>query len=169
MSDVVETLREGDVYRWSYRDPNTDHRSYGSYHCCSRIAVVYRGRLMDTYWQIGNSFSEGRSFGIDDIKKLDLKFVANMDELEPAKEYQADYYDDVDIVSLNHANSPRGNFYLRKGAKRSQDKMLAVARQRLAEAEADERTAVRRRTEISEIIDRIEDGALDGHIPSWRS
>lgn len=168
MIDTIETLREGDVYRWGYRDPNTKHGAWGDYHCCSRIAIVSRGRLRDTYWQIGTSFNECRSFGLEDLPKLELTFIANLADLEPAKEYQADYYDDADIVNLNHSNHPSGNFYLRKGAKRSQDKMLAVARQRLAEAEADERTAVRRRTEISQIIDQIEAGTMDGYIPSWR-
>jgi hypothetical protein len=60
MNDVIESLQEGDIYRWSYRDPNTDNRSYGSYHCCSLIAVVKNGRLRDTYWA---DAGDGRSFG----------------------------------------------------------------------------------------------------------
>lgn len=168
MTDVIETLREGDVYRWNYRGPGTDDRLYGSYHCCSRIAIVHNGRLRDTYWQIGQSFSEGRSFAVEDLPKLELNRLANLSELTPAKEYEADYFDDADIVNLNHSNSPRGNFYLRKGAKRSPDKMVAIARQRFAEAEADFHTARRRMDEIGQIIDKLEAGQIVLYIPSWR-
>lgn len=168
MSDTIEQLREGDVYRWSYRDPKANSRPYGDYHCCSRVAIVHRGRLCDTYWMIGSSFSHGRSFGMDDLPALELKHLGNLSDLEKAPEYQSDYYDDADIIDLNHANSTRGNFYLRKGAKRSRDKMLAVARQRFAEAESDFHTARRRMAEIGMTIDRIEAGETDMHITSWR-
>lgn len=168
MSDTIEKLTEGDIYRWSYRGPNVDDRAYGSYHCCSQIAIVHKGRLRDTFWQIGMTFSDGRSFGIDDLPRLDLKLVGNMADLVSAKEYEADYYDDADVVDLNHSNHTRGNFYLRKGAKRSPDKMIATARQRLAEAEADFHTAKRRMDEVVEIIDKLEAGQIVLYIPSWR-
>lgn len=168
MTDVIEALREGDVYRWRYRDPKADGRPYGSYHCCSCIAIVNSGRLKDTFWQIGQSFSDGRSFALEDLSKLELTFLGNLSDLVSAKEYEADYYDDADIVDLNHSNHTKGNFYLRKGAKRSRDKMEAIARQRFAEAEADFHTARRRMDEIGKIIDRLEAGELVSHIPSWR-
>lgn len=167
MTDVIETLREGDVYRWRYLEPGNDG-SWGRYHCRSCIAIVHNGRLYDTFWQIGDSFSDGKSFAADDLSDLELTRLGNLAELDKAPEYQADYYDDADIVNLNHSNSPKGNFYLRKGAKRSRDKMEAVARQRFAEAESDFHTARRRMEEIGKIIDRIEAGETDMHLPSWR-
>jgi hypothetical protein len=160
MTDVIEDLREGDIYRWSYRDPNVDLRQYGTYHCCSRIAVVKNGRLRDTYWGL-SAGSDGRSFGVDDLPKLELTFVANFSDLEPAKEYQGDYYADEDIVNLNHANSSGGNFYLRKGAKRSKAKMLEAARYHLERAEATERSAASRAKGLREAIARIEAGEID--------
>jgi hypothetical protein len=168
MSDVIEALREGDVYRWRYRDPKADGHPYGSYHCCSCIAIVQRGTLKDTFWQIGGSFSDGRSFALEDLHKLELTLLGNLSHLVLAKEYEADYYDDADIVDLNHSNSTRGNFYLRNGAKRSRGKMEAVARQRLAEAESDLHTAQRRMDEINQIIARMMAGEMVSYIPSWR-
>ena len=168
MTDTIEKLREGDIYRWRFRDPNTDTRAYGSYHCCSCIAIVHRGTLKDTFWQIGESFSDGRSFMMEDLPKLELTFLGNLSDLVSAKEYEADYYDDADIVDLNHSNRTTGNFYLRKGAKRSRDKMESIARQRFAEAEADFHTARRRMNDIGKIIDRLEAGETVSHIPSWR-
>lgn len=157
MTDVIDKLNEGDIYRWSYRDPNTDTRSYGSYHCCSRIAVVTSGRLRDTYWY-GN---DGKSFGPEDLPNLDLRFVANFSELDSAKEYQADYYDDADIVNLNHSNSSRDNFYLRKGAVRSQKKMLEVARYKLERSQSDERAAALKSEQLRVAITRIEAGEIN--------
>lgn len=105
---AMSDLKDGDIYRWSYCEEGDD-RPYGRYHCCSRIAVVRNGRLHDTYWPCG---SDGKSFGADDLLKLDLVYIGNFDTLEKSHEWQADYYDDADIVDLNHANSSRGNFYL---------------------------------------------------------
>lgn len=150
-------FKEGDVFRWSYKEPGDD-RSYGRYHCCSRIAVVHNGRLRDTFWQIGTSFSDGRSFSADDAGALNLEFVANMADLDKSSEHSAEYYDDADIVNLNHSNSSRDNFYLRKGAKRSAAKMLATARAKLEQAISDAKYAVRRSGEMKEIIAKIEAG-----------
>jgi hypothetical protein len=161
-------LQEGDIYRWSYLDPKTKQGSWGDYHCCSRIAIVNRGRLRDTFWQIGGSFSDGRSFGLEDLPKLELARVANISDLLPAKEYEADYYDDSEIVNLNHSNSPRGNFYLRRGARRSREKMLEVARNNLETSMADERSAASLSEELRGVIRKLEADQLALYIPSPR-
>lgn len=166
MTDVIEKLTEGDVYRWYYRDPKTNAGAWGDYHCCSRIAIVNRGRLRDTYWQIGESFSDGRSFSIEDLPKLELERLANLSELLPAKEYESDYYDDADIVNLNHSNSTRGNFYLRRGARRSREKMLEVARANLNLSLQQERSAARLSEELRETIAKLEADQLVLYIPT---
>ncbi len=158
MNAVVEALREGDVYRWCYREPGDD-RQWGRYHCCSLRGIVRRdGRLWDTYWSSGH---DGRSFGVDDLAKLDLTYLGNLSDLEKVPEWNADYYDDADIVNLNHANSTRDNFYLRKGAKRSAAKMLETARHRLKKAESDVRTATANVVRFSEVIAKIEAGETE--------
>lgn len=153
MPEISEN--EGDIFRWSYRDPDTDNRQYGSYHCCSRIAVFKDGVLRDTFW---NSGSDGRRFKPEDFPKLELTFIANFSDLDSANEYQSDYYDDADIVDLNHSNSPRGNFYLRKGAVRSQKKALAVARAKLERSLTDERIAALQSEQLRATISRLEAG-----------
>ncbi len=46
------TLVEGDIFRWNYRDSGDD-RSWGRYHCYSRIAK----RIVDMIkWAIGEYF-----------------------------------------------------------------------------------------------------------------
>jgi hypothetical protein len=147
-------LKDGDIYRWRYREEGDD-RPYGRYHCCSNIGVVRSGLLRDTYWSCG---SEGRTFGPDDFDRLDLTFIANVSDLVGAAEYEADYYDDSDIVNLNHSNSTRGNFYLRKGAKRSQAKMLEVATRKLLQEQSNQRLASLRTFDLRETIAKIEAG-----------
>lgn len=150
------TLREGDIYRWSYREPGDD-RSYGRYHCCSNFAIVNaHGRLRDTYWSYG---SEGRSFGTEDLPALELKFLANLSDLEKARSYQADYYADADIVNLLHPNG--GDFYLRKGAKRCAKKMTVTARRKLEESMCAESAAKRRSEELRKAMVKIDTGELD--------
>lgn len=164
MDTATITMRDDDIFRWRYRAPGDD-RQWGRYHCCSQIAVFRAGRLQDTYWMIGNSFpSDGRSFGADRFQELELTYVGNFADIERAKEYQADYYDDADIVNLNHCNSTAGNFYLRKGAKRSKVKMLESARRKLEKAQSNERAAQWQAEQLRTRIALIEAGDLDTHI-----
>lgn len=161
MDTIVETLREGDIFRWSYRDPTTDDRRWGSYHCCSRIGIVKRGRLCDTYWSFGN---DGRAFDPEDLPKLELTFLANLADLDKAEEWKADYYDDADIVDLNHSNATRGNFYLRKGAVRSAAKMLDVARHKMEKCLREAAWQARRAEEMKVVIAKVEAGDTSVHI-----
>lgn len=162
MEAETVTLTEGDIYRWHYRSPGDDNRAWGQYHCCSCIGIVRRGRLYDTYWMIGTAApSEGRSFGADNLHKIELTRLGNLADLDEAKSYQAAYYDDADIVDIRHANSSHGCFYLRKGAKRSKRKMLETAQRRLELAEQNKRSAIRRAADMQAAIEKILTGDID--------
>lgn len=157
MLETVTQPKDNDVFDWSY--PSADARPWGDYHCCSRIGIFRKGRLYDTYWQIGESFHNGRSFSAEDIgPKIDVIFRGNLADYERVPEYQADYYAAADILDLNHPNSTRGNFYLRRGAVRSIEKMLAVARARLEKSEAEERYAASCSVRCRETLAKIEAG-----------
>lgn len=113
-------MNEGDIFRWSYRAPK-DHMPY---HCRSRIAIFHNGLLTDTYW--GTPY-DNESWDIPAARaNLDLEFIANLNDLEKIPEWNEVYYGPTDFVNLNHANSSRGNAFVRKGAKRSAEKMLQV-------------------------------------------
>lgn len=160
MAEVLEKLREGDIFRWSYRDPGDD-RQYGRYHCCSCIAVVHKnGRLYDTFWH----GSDNKSFGVEDLPKLELTRLGNFSDLEKAPEYKQEYYDDSDCVNLTHSNSSRDNFYLRKGAQPSAAKMLETARHKLERCESDIRGAMWRAEQLRLAIAKIEAGDLGVHL-----
>lgn len=151
-----DQIKDGDIFRWSYREPV----DYNRYHCCSRIAVATRGRLLDTFWS--GSYDGARSFGPDDFPRLDLTYLGNFADLEKTPEWEADYYADADIVNLNHSNSTRDNFYIRKGAKRSAAKMLEVARRKLEESESKKRMAESAIERLHETIAKIETGEIEG-------
>lgn len=159
-TDLIPELRDGDVYRWSYREPGDD-RSYGRYHCCSRIGIVTKGLLRDTYWGL---CSDGRTFRPGDLSKLELTRLGNLSDFDQVGEYNADYYDDGDVMNLNHSNSSNGNFYVKKGAVRSQQKMLEVAERRLETSQSNEKSAARRSEELRTAIARIKSGDLCGYI-----
>ncbi len=121
-------MNEGDIYHWSYKNPDGF-----SYWAKSRIAIVRNNRLRDTYWmynlEAGSSSSDGASWDFSEVAScLDLEFVANISDLQKQAYDNSDYFDNADVVNLNHANAPKGNLYLRKNARRSQTKMLEVAR-----------------------------------------
>lgn len=157
-------LSEGDIYRWSYAEPGDD-RTWGRYHCKSQIAVVSGGRLRDTYWQVGGSFgSDSCSFGSEDFHRLNLTFLGNLNDLEKRNEADAAYYDSDDVVNLNHANSSKNNFYIRKGAKRSAAKMMESANRLLEEAKSDIRCAEHARDRALANIARIQSGDTSGYL-----
>jgi hypothetical protein len=159
---AVCKLQDGDVYRWRYKEPGPNDGAWGRYHCCSQIAIAKDGWLRDTYWH--SRGDTDRTFGPDDLSKLELTFLGNLSELERAEEWKADYYADADIVNLNHANSSRGNFYLRKGAQRSADKMLEVARYKLEREESVERSAQFAQERLRAAIAALQGGDTSVHL-----
>jgi hypothetical protein len=159
ISQAHLALLEGDIFRWSYRDSGPNDHGYGVYHCCSRIAVVTNGRLRDTFWSSGG---DGRSFGPEQLAHLNLERLGNFADLIKAPEWQADYYDDADIVNLNHSNSSRDNFYLRVGAVRSTKKMLEAAKHKLERLQSDKRMAEWGIERITKAIIQIETGETEG-------
>lgn len=134
MGRSMSTIKDGDIFRWRYKDEKPEHRrEWGRYHCKSQIAVAKNGILIDTYWD-GSPPSNSGVWTYEMAERdLALKLIGNFADLEQRPEYHAAYYDDADIVNLNHPNSSRDNFYIRKGAQRSRDKMLAVLDERIAD------------------------------------
>lgn len=119
----LEDVSDGAVYSWSYKETN-DPGPYGDYHCCSRIGIFQNGELHDTFWGFPESYGNSRKFGLDRMKDLKLKFLGNLRDYEKRSEYAEAYYDSEDVMNLNHSNSSRGNFYVRKSARRSERKMI---------------------------------------------
>jgi len=112
--------------------------------------------LRDTYWSMGND--EAWSYEAAQAK-LRLVYVGNFADLNKSDEGKAEYYDEADCVDLNHPNSTHGNFYLRKGAKRSRTKMLEVAVYKKERAENEMKYRAQDVARLSDVVDRINSGA----------
>lgn len=159
-------MMEGDIYRWSYKKSDDNDRF--SYWAKSRIAIVRNGRLHDTYWMFDlencHSTSDGRNWSLDEATHtLELQLLANINDLQKDSFGKADYYDDADIVNLNHANCSSGNFYIRKGAERSRTKMVDVAKHKREKSISEMVWAAESVRRLDGTIRMIENGEpLDG-------
>lgn len=149
-------INEGDIFRWRYRDEklNGDYLSYWAKSC---IAIAKDGRLLDTYWG-GVSDSTNWGYG-EALRCLKLDRIGNFTELENRPEHLAEYYDEADYVNLNHANSPKGNFYIRKGAKRSAEKMREMLEYKIEKERADIRSAERTIVWLTNQLNALKAGA----------
>lgn len=134
MSHDINYFREGDIYRWSWNDSilklkELEKNSGTLYWCCSRIGVVRNGILIDTYW--GENNQHNKTFNRDEaIEKLVIQFVANFSDLTSAQPGDRAYYLDNDCIDLNHPNSSRGNFYIRKNAVKNINKMTRILKRK---------------------------------------
>jgi hypothetical protein len=151
-------MRTGDIYRWRYKDEKPEHLgAYKRYHCKSQIAIAKDGVLIDTYW--GGSYGDSTHWSFTDAEaQLDQEYLGNFDELDKVEEYNRVYYDDKDIVDISHSNtSLRGNFYVRKGAKRSAGKMEKVLLERIETKEREVKFAqdslARARQQLADLDD----------------
>lgn len=145
------TIRDGDVFDWSYRD-----KPDASYWCKSRIAIAKDGRLRDTFW----SSSDDTSWSYADATVLlNLTLRGNLNDFEPFTGDPA-YYDAADIMDLNHSNSTRGNLYRRKGAQQSIEAMLAECDRRIEKVEAEIRRASADLVRMREVRAKLEAGEL---------
>lgn len=135
----LKRLKPGDVFRWSWNERELAARKVqinaGTlYWCQSRILVADESlRLRDTYW---NTVSDGlRVTPENAAEKMILKYEGNLkDDLAKADPHERAMYRDIDCVDLSHPNSTRGNFYIRKGAKRDVDKMRVILKRMRADA-----------------------------------
>ena len=133
-------FRDGDIYRWRYNRETLQTPAFVEsancgtlYWCNSRIAIwnEKKERLIDTYW---GSTIDNKSFTIQEIEeKIDLTFVANINDLVPCHPSEFDRYANDDCINISHSNSMRGGFYIRKGARESISKKIAVLESQIAD------------------------------------
>lgn len=125
-------MKVNDVFRWSYKDTMD---MFEPYHCKSRIMIFNGDILFDTFW--GNRTHNNRWFTPEEAEEiLQLDYLGNLDEFESCREYDQAMYDDKDFMNLNHSNSSRNNYYLRKGATKSLEKMKKVLKRNILDVEA---------------------------------
>lgn len=129
-------FKNGDYYRWSWKElPNKDDYTL-SYWCKSRLAIVVDGSLYDTYWHD----TAGRSWV--DPDRVELELLGNVHDFVESKYGEYLYYDRADILDTRHSNDTNGKIYIRKDAERSREVMLEYAREKYEDADRKLRSAM---------------------------
>lgn len=123
----MNNFKEGDFYRWSFKEEYTKGKSYeGLYWCKSQIAYFDGKYLKDTYWSTGSSNYE------IDLLKVNLVFIGNIFDYEKISEYEKQYYDPKDILDVSHPNNRISNsLFVRKGASRSKEVILVKLQEQI--------------------------------------
>ena len=133
--------KDGDIYRWRYSDSQLKDMDYkidaGTlYWCCSQICVFKNGKFVDTYWT--TSDTHNNRFEASDVPgKYIVEYVENFDNLIKANKQDRAYYNDSDCVDISHANMTGGGFYIRKGAKKSLEKMAKIMNRKIYKLQRD--------------------------------
>lgn len=161
-------MRDGDIYRWRYNEATLKVMNHGNnggttYWCCSNIAIwdEEKGRLVDTYW--GNT-GDSRGWDKEGIKeKLELEFVANMNDLiSVGSRAEFNNYDDSDCIDISHANMSRGGLYIKKTAKPSIEKKRRVL---LAHIEHENYKIEIHKRELERLVKDLEELTADSYVP----
>lgn len=142
--------RHNDVYRWRWKDGCKPIIG-----CYAHLAVFHNGKLRDTYWYDWSVAS------VIDLDRVDITLLGNIDDCEVIRHWDLPYYDPTDIIDMNHLNNSKAPIYLKKGAARSQEWMLARAEEKFAKAQRDKESAEREITKLHEVIKQIRAGNLD--------
>lgn len=128
-------MKHLDIYYWSYKD--SKKQDSNDYRCTTQIGIVINNKLIDTYWDwpLDREFSDGRKWALDVAEeKLNLKFIANLNDLELLTD-NPDWYDDV--IDLTHRNTSQNLKFIRKGQKRSYTAQTNDIQNRISELERD--------------------------------
>lgn len=128
-------IKLNDVYRFRYNEDELERSSRDLKWCFDGQLIVKEDSdglyLEDTYWR-----SDNRCFVLEEaLEKGTLEFVCNLDEAEECKEDPYNYYDDEDIFDLSYQHNSQKRIMVRKGAKRSKDKMKEVLEYKISESE----------------------------------
>lgn len=149
-------LFDGQIYRWRWADDEkhkAGQREWSSYHCKSQIAEVKNGALVDTYWFGGSDSS------YLDPSQVTLTLVADV-SWPTLIDGEQSLYDPKDVVDTRHANNSRAPIYLRPGATRNADAVLAELDRRQERAESEIRMATWRIEKIAKDRQLVAEGKL---------
>lgn len=132
-------MKNQDVFRWYYKDTSD---KFEPYHCKARIAIFNGEVLYDIFW--GKQPHNNHWFNAENCEELiEIEYLGNLLDFEPANKSDRAMYNDVDFMDLNHGNSSSGNYYLRKGAVKSKDKMVKIIKRNAAKLKSDYKSAKR--------------------------
>lgn len=157
-----ESLREGDIYFWRWKDgqsPKLLGSSDYAYWCKSQKAIVRKGLLIDTYW---TDMSSDRAI---DPERVELEYKGNESELRRISEEEISYHLWEDVVDMRHANDSRAGIFVKPGAVRSAARIMEFLRYRRERREADIRYANNDIERIDKALARVQAGDVGGYFP----
>lgn len=125
------TIHENNVYRFTWK-PEEYKRRLDPNWCWDGQLVVFKNSqselmLYDTYW-----CKPEKSFTLEEILKMgNIKLICNLNDVEIVPETILKYYDDADIFNLSYQHGCYKKYVLRKGAQKSQKKMIQTLRNQI--------------------------------------
>ena len=162
MEAIALEIKPNDVFRFRYNKTERDWTGWDSRYHCFDGTLKARQRLdgsitlHDTYW--GESGMSRWFTPEDALESGTLEFVCNLDDVDPIKKRDLIYYDDEDVFTLYIHSGYQNEYYLRRGAERSQAKMLSVLDDREEDARSKIRSAQHDLQMIAETRAKIEAG-----------
>lgn len=169
-----QTIREGDFFRFYYKPEyreEVEKKWYSGYlrHCFEGILharkIENELKLVDTFWGLSG---DGRIFSEKEAKEQGtLEFVFNIGDVEKISERDLLYYSDNDLftVSEQHACVPSCVFnFKRKGAEKSNEKMLKTVNDQIREQHKKVEYAVDELKRLAVKKEKIENGDMDVYL-----
>lgn len=156
-------LKLNDAYKFRYNEEWREKHPYCE-HCFDGKLIVRKEKdgklfLQDTYW--GGS-STSRTFTLDKaLSQGELTFICNLDEVEKCREEDYKYYNDEDIFNLSSQEGCYKDFYIRKGAERSADKMKSTIKNKIQKTISEIDFANSELERLDEKLKKVNDGDLE--------
>lgn len=156
-TDETLTIREGDVYRFSYHPEVLAKFRGDPYWCFDGQVVARKGRLLDTYW-MGASWSESGDNRVVNPLEGTLTFVCNLGDVQRIEEWEQRYYADEDVLNLSYQHGCYKRFAVRNGTQRSAAKMQAWLRALATQHRREIEFRVRQLEQIAVQLSKVEAG-----------
>jgi hypothetical protein len=159
-------IKLNDVYKFWYNE-EWSKKIFDPSWCFDGQLIVKQDRegnlyLRDTYW---GSNSDSKSFTLEQaLERGNLTFICNLNDVEPIKKYETDYYVDEDIFNLSTQHGCYMDFYKRKGAEKSPVKMEQVLKDKIQEIEHEIEWKKCDLKYTKEQLKRLQNGDLDIYI-----
>lgn len=164
MTTTELELKNMDVFSFRFNAEYVKKESY-PYHCFDGTLIAKKFhdgkiRLVDTYWT-----SDSRVFTLSDaLKKGTLNFICNLDEVTAATKDIYNYYNDEDCITLFIHAGYRNQYYLKRGAERSKEKMISVLTSKIEDANRQIESLKWYANNYAVSIEEINSGNLSIHI-----
>ena len=148
----MHNFKEGDYFKWWFKDEYSKGDQTLLYWCKSRIARYSGGKLKDTYW--GDCSSNNYEL---DTGMVEIQFLGNINDYIRISESDAKYYGKENLLDLSHANNRiQDNLYVRTDAARSKIKMMGELESRIQGAKYDLHSAERQLNWLENQKDALE-------------